>query len=251
MPVDHWPLHARQWARLGPPLRPTAEDMAVVAGQLRGSRGLLLGVTPEVAALPWAGALLAVDRSQPMIREVWPGPAGASVVCADWRWLPLASGRFDLVVGDGCASVFAWPGEYRALGAEMRRVLVAGGRLVLRLFTSPEAREDVRDLAGDLRAGRVRNFHAFKWRLAMALQPSTEAGVRLGDIWDAWRSIRPAEEIDGADTIDAYRGSDVRYSFPTLAQHRAALGQGFSELACVTGSYELAERCPTLILERR
>src|SRR3954469_13402114 len=88
MPDDqlaHWNRHAEQWRRVGPPLRPTAEDVAylrdrVAAVHLQASgrparpRALLLGVTPEYASAEWRPELdlLAVDRSQGMIDEVWP-----------------------------------------------------------------------------------------------------------------------------------------------------------------------------------
>ena len=44
----HWSEIARRWAQVGPPLRPSAEDVAFYAGvvrQVKSPRALILGVT--------------------------------------------------------------------------------------------------------------------------------------------------------------------------------------------------------------
>ena len=79
-----WSRHALQWSRVGPPLRPSPQDVAVASAAVDGWRAatgrddptlLLLGVTPELCALPLGprSRVLAVDRSLEMIRGVWPG----------------------------------------------------------------------------------------------------------------------------------------------------------------------------------
>jgi SAM-dependent methyltransferase len=273
-PPDHWPLHALQWSRIGPPLRPVAEDLAPVARALslllpraRPLRALLLGVTPELATFAWpAGtALLAVDRSLPMIREVWPAegrPALASAAQGDWRALPVRDGSVDLLAADGCLSIFDWSG-YEAVLESLHRALAPGGLVALRLFTTPAQREDVGEVGRDLWAGRIGSFHAFKWRLAMALQPRGRGAlpeVRLADVFDAFTALCPDRHALAArlgwreetiDTIDAYRGAVARYSFPPLSFLRPVLARRFVERACATPSYELGERCPTLLLAPR
>ena len=52
-------------------------------------------------------------------------------------------------------------------------------------------------------------------------------------------------------TIDVYRESPATYSFPTLSQLRRTLPRWLNEIGLAHGSYELAERCPMLILEPR
>jgi len=44
---------------------------------------------------------------------------------------------------------------------------------------------------------------------------------------------------------------ELRYTFPTLAEARAALRDDFSEIACGLPGYELGERCPTFVLAPR
>jgi SAM-dependent methyltransferase len=269
-----WSAHAAQWHLVGAPLRPSVEDVAIVAEHAahlararddRAIRALILGVTPELATLPWPAetSLVGVDRSAAMIEAVWPRaglPRSASVVRADWRELPLDAASCDIVVGDGVFAMLAHPDGGRVLAAQVHRVLAPGGRFVTRAFVAPERAESVEAVAADLRAGRIGSFHALKWRLAMALQPSPERGVRVADVWTAWREICPNGEALADDlgwdravvaTIDAYRDGDGVYAFPTLAELRRILAERFVELECRVPRYELGARCPTLVLTAR
>jgi hypothetical protein len=116
--------------------------------------------------------------------------------------------------------------------------------------------ESVDCIVEDLRQKRIGNFHVFKWRLAMALHGPLEDGVRLGDVWDAWRDLVPDPQPLAADlgwpmeiinTIQNYRNVDTRYTFPTLDEART-LAVGFDIVAVHVPAYELGERCPTLIM---
>lgn len=270
---DHWNDHARQWDRVGPPLRPCAEDIRLARELIGGGdegagnrrHAVLLGVTPEVASMDWPRGtrLTAVDRCMEMIRGVFPGrklAMPARAVRGDWLSLPLPDDSADWVVGDGCYTLLAGPESYRALGREVRRVLRSGGRYLARLFVRPDQPEPVERVFDDLEAGRIGNFHVFKWRLAMALHDGLDRGVRVDDIWSRWkraglqprvlarRTGWPEPEIR---TIEAYRGGQARYTYPTLDEARAALSDDFEELDCRFPRYELGERCPTLLLARR
>lgn len=233
--MDHWPAHARQWALVGPPLRPSPADVATAAAALAGAgRVLLLGVTPELAPL----ATVAVDHSAAMIAAIHRGPGPA--VRADWRALPFAAGSFDAALGDGALSNLAFPDGYADLGRELRRVLGPDGRAVLRVF----ARRAPAAAPGSL--------HALKWDLAMALARD-DRNVAVAAIGAAFDAAFPDRDALAArtgwsraviDTIDAYRGSTVRYSFPTLDEAVAALG--LRALAC-TPSAE-PDGYPTVML---
>lgn len=269
---DVWQKHARQWERLGPPLRPRARDaerMELVRDAWPprdgGPRTLILGVTPELARLDWpAGTdLLAVDRSLGMIEGVWPGfpAAGEGAMCADWDALPLAERSRDLVLGDGVFAVLPYPGGHRDLIASLRRVLRADGLFAFRTFVRPESVERPEEVFGAAMAGEIGTFHAFKLRLLMSLQPDTRTGVRTGDAWAHWASEGPAaDELAGRsgwprsqiDTIEAYRGRETVYHFPTLGELRALLTEeGLEEIDCYRPAYELGERCPTLVFAPR
>ncbi len=269
---DHWNRHARQWNRVGSPLRPCDEDIRL-ARELIGAgekdagsprHAVLLGVTPELASMDWPRGtrLTAVDRCMEMIRGVFPRDnlsVPARAVRGDWLGLPLPDESADWVVGDGCYTLLDGPESYRALGQEVRRVLRPGGRYLVRLFLRPDSPEPVSAVFDDLEAGRIGNFHVFKWRLAMALHDGAGRGVRVDAIWERWRQagIKPRELARDTGwpeaeirTIEAYRGSKARYTYPTLNEARAALSVQFRELACRFPGYELGERCPTLLLAR-
>jgi SAM-dependent methyltransferase len=206
----------------------------------------------------WPGGtgLIAADRSRAMIRSLWPGDVlGYPAVCAEWTALPLPDRSQDIVIGDGSFNAMPDPSEHRALAATIGRTLRPGGLLLLRFFLRPDRAEPVATVIDDVWQGRIGNFHVFKWRLAHALHTDPSAGVRLSDIWDAWRAAVPDSRalaqrlgwpLAVLATIDNYRGSNTRYTFPTLDEARGLFDQRFSEELCAFPRYELGERCPTL-----
>jgi SAM-dependent methyltransferase len=219
-------------------------------------------VTPEIATMPWTPGtrLVAADESRAMIRGVWPGaPLGHLAVCARWEALPLADGTRHVVIGDGCLSALTAP-RYDAMVRSLRRVLRPRGLLLLRFFTRPRRPEAPAQVFDDLLAGRIGNFHVFKWRLAMALHAGLSEGVRLADIWEAWHAAVPRPDelartlgwpLPVILTIDDFHGLDARYTFPTLGEAREAMAAGFREVACHFPAYELGERCPILAFHPR
>lgn len=276
MSRDHWNQHARQWQFVGPPLRPTREDVDLFVRLVdeglprtrtpgRPPRAALLGVTPELASMRWPEGmrLAAFDRCPGMLTEIWPGASlapSAAAVRADWRELPVADGTFDVVVGDGCYTLVDSVAGYRALGAAVARTLAPDGAFVMRFFVRPETPEVLADVFAALRAGRIGSFHAFKWRLAMALHGTLDEGVRVAAVWKAWHehegdadglAARLGWRVAEVRTIDAYRQADARYTFPTLAEAREILALHFVEETCCFARYELGDRCPTLRLRRR
>lgn len=266
--TSHWSQHARQWDLIGAPLRPSAEDIRRLETEIAGwqahtavavPRALLCGVTPEVARLNWpAGTrLTAIDHSMRMINGVWPaGEVPGHAVCADWLAMPLARASQHLLVGDGSHCQMAGRARYAAFNAELRRVAADNALVAMRHFLRPERPEPVDCIVEDLRQKRIGNFHVFKWRLAMALHGPLEEGVRLGDVWEAWRRLVTDPDQLAADlgwplqvinTIQNYRGVDTRYTFPTLDEVRE-LCVDFDIVAVHVPAYEIGDRCPTLIM---
>ncbi|HST28835.1 MAG TPA: methyltransferase domain-containing protein [Rudaea sp.] len=268
-PHDHFARIVPKWSHFGPPLRPSPDDSAVMqraASRLgAGARVAVLGLTPEIIACDWPNGvrLSALDHSPAMIRQLWPpakGPDNSEVLLADWLAMPFADAAIDLVAGDGCYVVQAWPDGFSALTREVHRVLGRGGRYVMRVFLRPDASESVADVGCELGAGRIGSVHALKLRLLAAVHGASGVGSRLDDVWRAWRDMPAipqalagergwtAEEIVG---IESYGGMDARYYLPTLAEFRQLVAPYFDERECAFGSHELAERCPTLELVRR
>lgn len=269
----HWDQFACRWHHWGPPLRPSPEDIGIlesaVARWSRPSGGddlhaLLCGVTPEIAGMAWPDStrLLAVDRSPAMIHRVWPGdvPGRRRAVTGDWFDLPVEPNSQDVVIGDGCLATLDYPASQQQWAAALHRVLRPQGMLVVRCFVQPPERESLDELFQELAAGQIGSFHAFKWRLAMALQDDCRQGVRMCDIWTAWRAAgidqpqllaRTRWPQAAVDTLDLYQGHDGRLNFPTLAEHRELFSAAFEELAIEVPHYELGERCPTLVYRAR
>jgi SAM-dependent methyltransferase len=220
-------------------------------------------VTPELcrSQLGADGRVIAVDNSFDMIRAIWPGRirTGDEAVCADWRRMPFDASSVDLALADGTFSILPFPEGYAVLCDELRRLFRPGGRCVVRCFAQVEERETLDGVFADLDRGRIGNFHVFKWRLVMALQQSAEAGVSVGSVWsaldDAWPDLdRLAEQtrwpVEEVRTIEAYRGVETRYTFPTLEEYRRVFASaGWRVVDVAIPSYELGERCPTLVVE--
>ncbi|MBI3903174.1 MAG: class I SAM-dependent methyltransferase [Nitrosomonadales bacterium] len=262
MQKSHWGDLAAKWSRIGSPLRPCGEDVEIFRQALGPDNGthLLLGVTPELAA--FAGRTIAIDHNAAMIDAIWPGNhAQRSVVRGNWLNLPFAPDQFDTALCDGGLTQLSCPTQYADLFAQLARVLKPGGRILLRLFLSPEQGETSTEVCSDALAGNIRGFHAFKWRLAMAV--AAEAGninLPVSSVYAAFERLLPdrarlaaasgwaAEDIA---TIDPYRDSPMHYSYPTLSQFRAMLPHKLKEIAVIHGRYELAERCPIVALECR
>jgi hypothetical protein len=269
---DHWTEIARQWRLAGRPLRPSSQDLSFcldAVGQWHRHSGvaprvLLLGVTPDVYHLPWQEGtdILAVDRSQPMIDIVWPGPKEA-VLCMNWLALALPDSSRNIALCDGGLHLLSYPQEQRHLVHILRRILSDNGLCIFRLFVPPQERESPDAVLQDLLEGRISNPNVLKLRLAMALQECAATGVELRKVWCAIREIvfdleSLAEEIgwpiDHVLAMDIYRDSTARYSFVTVDQVYDLFccnSGGFNLHSLYVPSYELGERCPTIVLQRR
>jgi hypothetical protein len=273
--ASHWNAHAARWRLIGAPLRPSATDIEYLrdsVGRLLGTgartdapprRALLLGVTPEIAEMVWEPPLqlVAVDKSEGMVRGVWPGDTSTRrALVGDWFALKLAEAPFDIVMGDGVFSIFDYPSGYTRFAAALAELVNPRGLLSVRLFCRPEPAESLDAVFHALFAGDIGNFHVFKWRLAMALQGDATRGVRLADIWRAFsdgaKSARHVAEQTGwpepvIATIEGYRDVEDRYSFSTEREVVDALSPAFELVEAWRPSYELGERCPQLSLRRR
>lgn len=271
----HWRSVAAQFGLIGSPLRPCAEDIRIfdemlaaepeVFGAAAKKRAWLLGVTPEIATARWPQEveLVAVERVQAMIDSVWPGDTvSRKAICADWLDVPFPDQSFDLAIGDGCLTAVGFPDELSRLLASVHRCLRRDGYLMLRLFCRPDAVETPDAVIAALQSDAIGSFHAFKWRLAMSVQGIGDApDVGVNEVWRVWNAARidtqalaaargwPPEQFG---MMDLYRGSPARYNFMRFDQTIRILQQaGFDLVATRRGKYELAERCPHVLLRKR
>ena len=266
---DHFVKLIGNWSNLGAPLRPSPSDNTLVqregANLHPGGRVVVLGLTPETVNGTWPPGieLIAIDHSPAMVAALWPqpgAPAYASVLLANWLAMPLANSVADLVCADGSHTQVTFPYGFGILAGEIHRILRPAGRLLARAFIRPDVAEPMDQIATDLAAGWVGSVHALKLRLLAALHGRNGHGTCLGDAWTAWKSMPlPPQAHKNAPGwthgelagIEGYRGLETRYYLPTLAELRKAHAGHFDELANHIGAYELAERCPTLVWQRR
>jgi hypothetical protein len=266
----HWRAMALRWSQVGPPLRPSPEDIAFYARAINrwvlangAPRVLILGVTPELYRLSWPSgtALQAVDRTRGMIESVWPGLRSAAL-CADWTAIPLPACSQDVVLCDGGLIMVSFPDGISKIARVLQNMLTPGGLFVTRLYATPDRRESAAIVLSDLLAGKIANVNILKLRLGMALQESSEQGVQLGHVWDTLQRVAPdlprlAERIgwpiESLSAIEAYRESSSRYHFTTLAEIRRLFCDDPGGFSCETidvPGYELGERCPTVAFRR-
>lgn len=267
--ANHWEELARQWEQVGSPLRPCGQDVAFYRrnveelAQIRGALdALILGVTPELYHLPWpAGSRVgAVDRSQVMIRAIWPGPSQAAQ-CASWTALPIEDQSCDIAMCDGGLQLLDWPIGHQLLAHELERVIRPGGRLVVRMFVPPDQKECPDEVLDELLSGQIPNLNILKIRMGMAMARGTPPTVRLRDVWDALNSAAPdlpllAHQInwpvEHLQTINTYRDTSTCYVFVGVEElcnifcHSGV----FAPLRVECPAYLLGERCPTVALKR-
>lgn len=262
-PGSVWSRHARQWNLITSPLRPVAEDTALIAAGIdTQGPALLLGVTVELRGI--VRELTAIDSNPAMIGRFHADGdrPGQTARQGDWRDMDkfLPAGRFTGAMGDGSLNMLSYPRDYEATLNALSRVLKPGAGAAFRLFATPEreVQETPQAVIDAAHAGLIGNFHAFKWRLAQALVArSGQADIPVRAIHAAFtagvpdRSGLAAEtgwDIASIDTIDAYRESISVYSFPTLSQFVAILPRPWQLAKTHFPGYELGERCPVLHL---
>ncbi len=258
-PNKHWQEFAQRWSRLGSPLRPCAEDVnnfKIAMGD-DPRKCLLLGVTPELAALSLQ--LTAIDNNADMITALWKNSREA--ILGDWLEMPFAPASFDTIIGDGCLTLLSQPNQHERFFEQLSKLLRPDGKILLRVFVSADNKETREHVCQEAIKGKMKSFHAFKWRLSMAIaSEATDYTLSVAETTATFdRLISNREQlattthwsIEDIDTIDFYRGSDARYCYPTLKQVCNTIPNSLKVADIIYGTYELAERCPILVLESR
>jgi SAM-dependent methyltransferase len=267
----HWPRMALLWQRVGPPLRPAPEDLAVfqdaidswLAAHDPAPRALILGVTPELYALRWPSgtSLRALDASREMIDAVWPGPSAAALQ-GSWTAMPLATASCDIVVCDGGFGMLSYPEGQAELLRELKRILVPGGLFVVRLFAPAGRTGTVDEVFANLDAGNIASLDALKMRLWGALHGGASEGVRprevVARILAAVGSFdRLAEDhgwpLEHVRSLELHRESVAVYHLTEAAEvMRMAMCDpgGFETVGVVEPGYALGACCPIVTLRR-
>jgi hypothetical protein len=263
-----WDDVASCWDNYSTPLRPHPEDLQITReillrwharNPIAKPRIFLCGVTPEIAAMDWPFPidLIAMDQAASMVQLVWPGDiAGVrKAIVGNWTKSQLPSASKDIIIGDGGFGFFQYPDAQRTLLHELHRLLHPNGLFIYRHYAQISTpRESVAQIMDAMRAGMIGNFHIFKWRVAMALQPDATTGVKQDNIWQAIteseieKAPLPSQgwSADEIATLHFYRGKSSRLYFPTLEEFASLLGEKFDDIQVTCPAYELGERCPIL-----
>jgi len=258
-----WTAFYRRWRFLAPPLRPNADVCAVIRQQLacHTARVLLLGVTPELADI--GAQTFAVDRSESALSCIWPGSTAArQATRGHWQQLPCVDRSFSAAIGDGSLNCVEYPSNYQRIYAELERVVRPGGPIVIRVYVTPRRCESVSDVRHAVLAGGVGTIHSLKWRLAMAIcTERATPNVAVQEILRVFNRELPDRGAlrrvtgwtdDHIAQMDAYADLPEVFSFPTSEQLLASVPREFAGPRLVAaGTYELADRCPLLVMDVR
>lgn len=268
--AGHWPDIAKIWKQVGLPLRPSLQDIAFLNDAIGpwvrdngAPRALILGVTPELYRLPWPNGtdVLAVDHTQEMINNIWPGPRNTAI-CADWATMPLQRSSRDIVLCDGGVHLLTYPHEHRIFVQTLHRVIASDGLCIFRLFIPPKEREEPDKVLQDLLEAKISNLNLLKLRLGMALHKDITQGVQLKCIWNAIHEVAPdlnrlasrlGWPIEHLLVINTYRDCPIRYYFLDLDDvcHLFCRSPGGFVLESLNiPTYEMGEQCPTVVFRR-
>lgn len=260
--IPHFRRLIPLWRKMVLPLRPREPLPSALAQLLpaRPAKLLMLGVTPDYAEL--GADLTALDWSSEMIAEIWPGDTERRrAVLGDWRDMPFADAAFDAAIADNAMAMLAWPGDVDTVLSEVRRVLKPGGVAVFRWFLAPDEAPGDAELKALALSLRGKASDIMRWRFVMhAVHEAGEPTVPVRAAWLKYSQLFPdfgelarANGWDAAELseLDIYRDSTVRFTFPTLAQMRAAAGRHFASIELVpSGDYPLAQFAPFVILSQ-
>lgn len=226
-------------------------------------RVLVMGATPEFFSMAWPEEtdLLAVDRSELMLRELWPGP-NEKTICEDWTCMSLEDASRDIALCDGGLIMLDYPDQMKRLAGELARVLAVGGLFTTRAFVSGTVTEDATAVMSDFLAGKITNSSILKLRLAIALTQDSIAGVRLHDVWKFYNDSIPSDvslsdlvgwSVDELQFIEAYKNSDEIYRFPDVDELCDVFCDSTGKFECIsvqTPDYELHEHMRVITFQR-
>lgn len=243
-------------------MRPCGEDVENFRQAMGNDPGrcMLLGVTPELAGL--SPALTAIDNSAAMIAALWTSRNISNpAILGDWLDLPFAARSYDTIIGDGCLVLLSHPVQHKRFFEQISRAISPGGKILLRVFVSPEQGESRELVCSEALNGKIKGFHAFKWRLSMAIASETaDHNMSVAETCATFDRLIPDRQLlasatgwsaEDIATIDIYRNSEACYSYPTLSQVRQTIHPSLKETGLIHGHYELAERCPLLSFQLR
>ena len=268
--LGHWQDISRKWEKFGPPLHPSAQDTAFITDVINSwardngvPRALILGVTPQLYHLQWPKEtdVLAVDHTQEMIDNVWPGPRDTAIL-AEWTDMPLETGSRDITLCDGGISLLSFPDGHRQFVRELHRIIAPSGLCIFRLFAPPKEHESFDKVFQDLLDRKIPDMHQLKIRLWMAMYKDITQCLQLKDVWEAFNRVAPdlnllASQIgwplEHLQMINTHRNCETKAVFPSVDEVRYLFCKdpgGFEFETVNVPTYDLGECCPTVVFRR-
>lgn len=269
----YWNNVGSDWDLVGPPLRPSLEDTAIMerlverwhnSSNVTFPQAVILGVTEEIVKMRWPlnTNILAFDREPARIHSLWSHHtvSNAAALCSNWLELPLIDGYADLVLADGSFTLLAFPDDYIKIAHELSRILAPGGIVAVRMYVAPLQLESVDKIFKDLWEGKIGNFNTFKWRLAMALIDPSDFTVSFDEIWKVWHDRMTSSEklakalnwpLPVISMIEKYQGCDsTRNTYPPLEKVSQLFAPLFKMEELFIPSYQDGERYPTVCFRK-
>ena len=265
-----WTQVSTYWDLLGPPLRPTDEDIMIITDGIqtwyrsheKSIRALILGVTPEYCNLNWpeGSDIRATDNNTGMIEHVWPGKK-SQVKKASWTEMDWPKDYFNIAMCDGGLQLLDYPSSQEQLVNKLASIVKKEGIIVLRLFSLPRKQEKPAKVIQDLLSGRITSMNCLKIKLGTAMQDNSEEGVSLDAIWHYlheqtgdWATLSKMLNwpLDHITAIDAYKGKSTRYHFMSLPDVTTLFcsTKKFSLEKIVHPTYNMGEQCPILFFKK-
>ena len=259
-----WSNIAANWDKWKAPLRPSAEDVSIIQQKIASwktdnslAKILLLGVTPELANMEYSfpTELTAMDINSEMIKHVWPGDnENRKALLGDWMTSELPASQ-DIVLADGSFIFFNAFGM-KELTKRISQSLKQNGLFIARHFAKNVTNDSLSMITKELIEGKITNFHEFKFRVAMALQPNFHEGVTQKRIFDEAQKIIKSTRTnlfseEDLSTLYVYERRETKHYFPTVAQLTIMFKQEFENVDVVFPTYEFGQRCPIITCSGR
>jgi SAM-dependent methyltransferase len=268
-----WSRQSERWSNVGPPMRPSLSDIALMKSlaidtlndiKLNRYEVAVLGVTPEIIQIAWPGNtnLTAFDQSEEMIKKLWrPNQhIKSDVKLSTWQTLPLKDGDINLVIGDGCLTPLPSEEVYLDVLKELKRVLAAEGKIIMRCFVRDSEVKDIESIVQSVQLKKIENFGSLKWKIAMALVDPESSRVEIKKISQTFNQLFKDRQtlaknnkwpIQTIDTIDIYESMSGHLTFPTLDRLLEIFEEFFVVDQVITLDYEMAKNCPTIVLKHK
>jgi hypothetical protein len=272
--LGFWRIRAGKEAPSESPGMPCADDLRPFTNYLErlrraqaasGKAGLVLGATRQT--VDWCrdnGLRVTVmdfcESATLGLESSYKDRDGLEIVIDNWLTTAHPDHSFCWAAGDGAINAVGCGRNAIHLFRQVCRLLLPGSIVVLRDMLRPLPTPAAADVFAKLAKGQIRNFSAFRHRVAQSLQPSFMDGISTRTVYKVLlesgildgnpreRFGRPAEQLR---RMDYWELEDASLCYPTLEEVRDLTDSGFEELDICYGGYEMGDLSPTIVYQTR